>query len=166
MARAQKHLLASSMGMSHGAVHRGGFPLTSPHSGVAWQTLPGSRTNGLFILPPWSCPLLPAPFGTDTCNTSAGQEDPAQAPESHSCNQLLCPWCAAIPVGSILYVDKPLWLTLLGIFLVGDGNSEDLNCFYQVPECRWKFLLSPSHRDPLQHPRPPPPPAPPPHQVP
>lgn len=62
VARAQKHLLASSMGMSHGAVHRGGFPLTSPHSGVAWQTLPGSRTNGLFILPPWSCPLLPAPL--------------------------------------------------------------------------------------------------------
>lgn len=58
----------------------GGLPLTSPYAGVAWQTLPGSRTNGLFILPPWSCPLLPAPFGTDTCNASAGQGDPAQAP--------------------------------------------------------------------------------------
>lgn len=61
-----------------------------PHAGVSWQTVPGSRTNGFFILPPWSCPLLPAPFGPDTRNVSAGQRDPAQVPESHSCEELPC----------------------------------------------------------------------------
>lgn len=72
-ARALKHLLAASMGTSHSVAHAGGLPSMSPHAGVSWQTLPGSRTNGLFILPPWSCPLLPAPFGTDTGNVSAGR---------------------------------------------------------------------------------------------
>lgn len=45
-----------------------GVPSMFPHAGVSWHTLPGSRTNGLFLFPPWSCPLLPAPFGTDTRN--------------------------------------------------------------------------------------------------
>lgn len=52
VARTSKHLLAASMGTSHSVADGGGFPSMFPHAGVSWQTLPGSRTNGLFILPP------------------------------------------------------------------------------------------------------------------
>ena len=36
----------------------------------------------------------------------------------------------AVPVSSVLCVDRPSWSTLLDVFLVGDANSGHLDCFY------------------------------------
>lgn len=109
VASALKHLLASSMGMSH----RGrGLPFTSPDAGVSWQTLPGSGTNGLFILPPCSSHSFLTRLAQIPATCLQGSKT-LRRPDSHFCQQSLCPQCPAIPVSSMC-----THLTLSGIFLL------------------------------------------------
>lgn len=90
-------------------------------------------------------PLLPAPFGTDTCNVSAGQRDPAQARQSFLPAVTLSP-VSCCPC--VFYVYTP---DTVRHFPSGNVNSGYLNCIYQASEAKAEIPGFPPHGLSQQH---------------
>lgn len=142
VAGAPKHLLAASMGTSHKKAHGGGF-LSHSHMLVCTGRLcqEAGLMASLFSLPgaAHSFLALLAQVPATCLQGSETLHVPLTVIRASSYSVRY----TAIHLGSVLYVDRPPWPTLFGIFLVGDTNSGHLNCLYYASEAKVETSVFP-----------------------